>query len=461
LILQVKDKAAAETFVDKVVKMLSLPVAKEGTDILRWKGEQSPLTVELHDDILLIGTNSGVAQTLLLDTKLDLTDSFKEVASLLPGENNLFLYVDLPQYVSITQDILTRNSITPTADLQRQLAIAGIGKLGIAGSFADADKTLVLDIAVAVDPEKVAALGFTGTRPLQEGWKRGIPRSSLFLVSADFPALLKGLFAAATEGAAQEAQVMAAFKQATGLDLQADILDNLSDADYALWVNYVPDASGISIFDTSVDPSLKGSLTGVAFGVAANIKDAEKGKALAANLRKLLEAGAAQGQPITFGTESMGGMTFNTVSFESPTLDAPVTFVLDYIQDTFFFATMNNLVIASGGDDVLFEQAEALILPDATSFWFMDGTGLQMLGEGYTAIIIATGRIFRNIAMSIQQTPTPQAGADPELAAEKAQFEAAKVTFKALAEVIQLGTISTASTAKGDALLRLTLTVGE
>ncbi|HRE49018.1 MAG TPA: DUF3352 domain-containing protein [Aggregatilineales bacterium] len=472
LAIEVKDKAKAEAFIDKLLANARIELEKSPGEVIAWDADVVPVAVQLSSDLLLIGTTQGISRTLMRDRKLNQDPAFQYALGLLSAPAyNALVYVDTPQLGNLLRANIegVGGNFGPSELVL--LHLGALGQLAVGATILDG-RSFVLDVAQVIDPKMAAEMSITpGTRPINEAFLKILPRSGLIAQSADFPKqldlIIGALIAQTRRTSGLEltregifAEFSKRFHEATGLDLNADVLANLADADYASFIRYIPPPLGQpTLFDRAIDPQAKVSLKDFATGIAFQIKDPAKGEALKKALYTSLERAKTNGAPLEFGTKQIGTVEVKTVTISAAGLPEPLSVVVDYIGEAFVIATANTFDdMEIFGRAPLYEEARAYALPNATSVFYMDQEGLTFLMDANAASAVGTNRIFRRIMRNLQTTATPESP-DAELVEDRRIFQEALANGRKIATVLSTSTISTAASPKGDALIRFVVTV--
>ncbi|CAG0988205.1 MAG: DUF3352 domain-containing protein [Anaerolineae bacterium] len=469
LAFEVTDKAKAEAFVDKLLKIAAprIEVTKNAGEVTTWEAPGLPIKVQLDSSSLLIGTGAGLAGALTRESKLNTYPRFQNTVGLLPAPDyNVLVYLDTPQLLQL-QGMLGSN---PNVDLSIVFALAQMGPLVLGGTILD-ERSLTLDIVQAVSKEAQDQFKLSGSKPINLDLAKTMPMgTSLLLQAADMPGLIRaslGLAGAmlATRGqnpdllADQWKRALEGVKASSGLDLEAEIINAL-DSDFAMFVGYKPGEVGTSPFMGTIDPSAKIDMSMLSAGFVAQINDTAKGEALLQRLITYLKQAAEDNPELEIGEMDVSGAKLTLVKVSSPTYEAPIEIIVGYSNNIFLIATAQMLSVSGQvGDTPQYSEASAYFLPNPTTLWFMDSNGLTLFMDMQAALGIATARVFRNISRNLMSTPSPSD--QNELAIDIAAHKEAQAATRPLAEAISSGSITTASSPTGDAMIRLVLTLNK
>lgn len=400
-----------------------------------------PTALLVADDLMIL---TSVNPELLASgdyAKLSTREDFTKTVSDLPADTyNIAFFID--------DSLITENQQPGMASLT--------GDIMMAGTILDG-KTLTFDaVALPPTPAQPAAV-------IDPAFQSYIPANSTLVVHAsDLSNLLNSAIALGeaqgnTTARAEFDQAL----QAAGLSLE-DLL-SWTTGDYAAF-GRVDTAGLIRAFADANGEAVASSFD---FGVVVEAADPALAQKFADKLTEIL-SNAIAGQPdTTITTVDINGTPVTRIESTSPTglSSAPVNFALGMAANdkVFVFGTFRAVesVLMGGaglGENALYTESSAYLLPNATSIWYADGSSLAALGVGGLAGIPMGPMLapqefnFGRETASTAQAQTIQNGDDTALILN---------IVERLTRLVRHVTVSTAIGANGTYVLRATLTLGE
>lgn len=490
-VFSVKDRAKAEAFAEKLLAMTRSQFDKstEG-DFTAYRQAGMSMAAQamgllVGDDVAVLGNVTALGSLVTREAKLDQSADFTATVANLPEKSyNLLAYVDLRAVIATQMDMMRGLRGTGPNTMMEDAAKL-TGPVAVGGTLLDG-RSLVLDVAVrAGDKATLEALGMNmaNIKPIKPTFAANLPaNSSLVAHSTDlkgsYEMALKALGSAAKMQGMDEAkmqeQITTALRQIaglTGIDLQADVISWLS-GDYAIFASYEPPAIGtMGIWAMTFDPTTPVEFTGIEAGLVVEVTDTAKAAALVTKIDATLNRYLSSAPMVKLSQAQIGGGSVTVVSITTPQFTNPLELVVGSNDKVFVIATRKAgeaILNGQGGFDqsASFAEAGKYVLPNASGLLYASQTALDLIADVSAASTAASRRIFNNIVMNLQGTPTPEgpsatATAQAFRQEEMQQFAQIQTLSRTVAGIISTATISGSVTANGDTIVRMVLTLSE
>ncbi|MCC7209701.1 MAG: DUF3352 domain-containing protein, partial [Anaerolineae bacterium] len=267
------------------------------------------------------------------------------------------------------------------------------------------------------------------------------------------------------------AQALTQFQEATGLDLEADVLSWMT-GDAAAFVGYTPPTPGAPSALWSMVTNDEATGQDFDFGVVVKATDPAAAATVVERLGAALEA-QMQERPaprVSLVREPVRGADAVVIRMDMPGLDAPLDFVLASNDQVMVFATRPAAEAILSGEGGLaqkpaFLEAQTYVLPGTVQLHYFD-TGLidflvdfaalQIVEEDLAIIDDVMAHIFEGQRMD--RLPEPNAA---DLAEARREYNKTVTIARQITPLISSASISSAVIDNTLAVGRLVLTLGE
>lgn len=375
------------------------------------------------------------------------------VGALTAESYNILMYVNTPAF---------SDSALAPGQLPVDAA-AAVGPTLIAATILDGDS-----LAIDIVQDTAGTVSFTGMAAVDPAFMANVPASAGLLVhgtnlKSTFDSLIQFARSSDPESDidASIAQIEQGVQQLTGLSFENDILGLLTD-DYVLYMSYaVPQPGMPSLLTSSVFPGEPVEL-GLDFGIVVENVDPARAQTVVDALAGLAQA-TSENLGATVGREMIGGANALTIEIAVPPVSKPVSLVIGANERVFVMGTRLGALAAlegSGGlnADATFAVANQYALPDANSVWYMDDSGIILMGDALAGLAPAIDSVFGNIVASLGgDADTSDMGSPEEMQAE---MTGQQEIIRLVASLFDSGTISTA-TVGNYISVRMVITVSE
>lgn len=499
LAVDITDQAAADAFVTKLLDMGNATAAfrrSEGSQFISYESQmaqQMPINILITSDALLIGTQVGLAAARGDGTSLADAPRFTDTLKAMPADSyNVLFYVDAN---ALYGELFASMERMPGMD-ERQMGMAldqmrqmmnAIGGMAIGATILDG-RSLTLDISqqitdpsalygsanalaaftTPVDPQFLALLP-ANTVAVSQGTNIGGAWSQVMQALQAQQAMMEPDMARRFER--EMAQALSQFQEATGLDLEKDVLSWMT-GDAAAFVGYTPPTPGAPSALWSMVTNDEATSQDFDFGVVVEATN----PAAAANVVERLGASLEeqmQKRPaprVSLVREPVRGSDAVIIRIDMPGLDAPLDFVLASNDQVMVFATRpaaEAILSGQGGfaQKPAFVEAQKYVLPGTVQLhyfdtglidFFVDFAALQVVEEDLAIIDDVIEHIFEGQRMD--SLPEPNAA---DLAETRREYNKTLTIARQVTPLISSASISSVITDGTRAVGRLVLTLGE
>jgi len=405
--LSVTDRAALDAFLAELVRVQmngEATMERAGAYMRYTFSGQDGLVLLAGDDILLLANPAGEAiMTGEMAGSLADRPGFHEALALLPAASyNLAAFFDAQQIGRLALEEGAVEGISPAIlDLLLPAAYPATA-LGVAVLEG---RGLVIDIArpLAADlPPEVAATAYRQMPPIDPAFAVHVPADTLFMlhgtdistvaemVAETFRAQLSQILAlggsmidstGASPASPDEmlAEVQAAFTEATGLDLEQDVLGWMT-GDYALFLQ----------LDAAALTGATG-MSGLEFGIAVEAVDPGAAAATRDGLLRAIRNQAAEN--VTLSQVQIGQTKLTVATSSEGEAGLPSEALLGLDGNVLAFGTRRAMeaVFAPAGGGLAaaprFQAAQAFLLDGASALWYFNlgAMGPAMLAQASAA----------------------------------------------------------------------------
>ncbi len=442
-VLQITNRSEVETLFERLVSASVYNKVSSDAATNYEFTDGSPLLVSISDELLLLGTATGVSSTLTRDAKLNSNTDFTATIGALPAEGyNILAYLNFANLRQMMEMMLPPS--------QRSLLEASFIPMALGATILDG-RSLVLDFAA---PNTVEALygDIDLTSPINPAFAAYMPTDTILSIQTKN---LKGLYelvlsavrlSMESQGLGAEdlerglRQIEGAVQALTALDLNEDILSWMT-GDFALFVAYTPQTN--SLLELAIDPNASVPFVGYDFGLIIEATDAAKAAKVVSSLSTVLERALQNTPDVTF-TKTDNALT---ISLSAPNLSTPIELVLGANDSVFYLATKAAADHITSGTAGLtatpgYEEAMKYALPNAGQVWYMGTDTINFAAEFIALQNIMTARTFSRIIGDL--SGTPQAPATPDPREELSQFRQARFFGQLFAPLLSSSSISIA-----------------
>lgn len=483
VVIGIRDRAAATEFMHNF--LLRMNAADEiiinddvdGFTVFRPADTAESGIVAINDEAMIVaGMITAVPIGGFMNGPLSEDAHFQESTALLPaGGYNGLLFLK-------TSDLLG-----PAASFMAPPGVDGEAFAGLIGSQVVGltlldGRSLVADVAWNMgDAGVLESLGMNTAAavPVDPAFAAYLPgNASLVLHGANFKGLYDNLVTSmraqmpSAEFDQQMEQARAALRNFMQLDLDEDVLSWLT-GDFAFFMSLDLD-SLLDAFFVSMESGAQLTMNRLPFdfGLVIEATDPAKAQRVATAIGSLLPVAANQSPEASVTQQQIGGTDVTVLSMPvplSPQMSVPFELVLGANENIFLLASRPAAEMILSGTNALsgsaaFSEAASYLLPGSTSVWYADSTGMLTLSSLPTLVLLgpAIGNVFDNIVAELENPTARPTKTAEEIEAERqaqlAQNRMVMDTIQAVRQMINSGTISSATTADGDVLLRFVIT---
>jgi hypothetical protein len=476
--VEITDRAAAESFVDRLARLGNFERSTQPPDgyTMYESIHESGGAVLIGDNVLFAAPNEAAVKTVLnVSSSLSGSDKFNTALNLLPADSyHLVAYVDVGQLSTM---------------LGPQMA--GVVNSEIIGLTVLDGDTLALDIAADLGDTSALSdvLGYTMPQlgPVDPAFANHIPGDASFVIHASNlkeivnsylnALLLSGRSPDSLIPEERRDELKTQIQAATGLDIDADVLDWMT-GDFALWMridlsaimDMVVQGMSAGTGGTAAAPNLDDFSLG--FGLAIEATDAAKAQNLATVLGNLLTQYSGQMPNTTISSDQISGTDVTVVSATDASSGMTFEMVMGANDNIFFIADRTSAAAILSGDGTLaqsqtFADAGRYLLPNPTSVVYFDENGVfgnpVFMVVGLTLLGPSIGNVFDTIVADLEGTPTAEELARRQEAQRRQEEQQRQLLaiFQSVTAMFESGSMSGASTSEGDAVFRFALTLAE
>jgi len=415
IVLQIKDRAAATAFFERLIPPSSLAKSEEGDYIIFTDPSgNTPIFLAFGSEVMVITNRRdqlpGVSRMATLDSNSQLQEAFRR----LPAPSyNIIGYVDGASFWELVTNQLPPDQL---GLLEAQGLGAGtVGAVALGATILEG-RTLAIDL---VQQSSLVAASLAS--PLSADFLGLLPASADAVIaasnlSATISAALDSLSATATQAGQPDprAQILGAV-QALGIDLEEDVL-SWTTGGYALIFGM--DVG--SVLEAVTDPSQLQAFAErlpFEFGLIVEATDSTKARSLAAKLATIFsnaaQANSSAEQTLTVNRITLGNAEVTTFTGNVPLMGStvPLTLALGADDRVFFLGLQSTAeaVFAGGAklvDTPAYQDAARFFVPNSFQLLYTNDEGLL----GTIAIPLAlfvspsVGNLFSSSADDLQSS---------------------------------------------------------
>lgn len=499
LAVDITDQAAADAFVTKLLTMSNiLPAFKRtaGSQFISYESlmaQQLPVNILITSDALLIGTQVGLAAARGDGQSLADSARFSDTLKLMPADGyNLLLYVDantLYGEIFAAMDRMprmNRGEMEAALGQARQMLNA-VGGMAVGATILDG-RSLTLDVAQqVVNPEALAG-GVSNlaayTTPVDPQFLALLPANTVAVSQGTNPGglweqLMKTMQAQqalmdrdrAEQMNREMTQALGKFQEATGLDLEKDVLAWMT-GDAEAFVGYTPPAAGAPSALWSMVTNDTPTSQDFDFGVVIEATDPAAAATVVDRLGTALEARMKErpSPRVSVVREQVSGADAVVIRVDMPGLTEPLDFVLASNDKVMVAATRpaaEAILSGAGGfaQKPALLEAQKYVLPNTVQFHyfdtglidlFVDVAALQAVNSDVAVIDDVLKHIFEGRRMG--QLPEPNAAA---VAEARRAYDRNLTIARQVTTLISSASISATVSTDMNGTARMVLTLGD